>query len=85
MTTFALELPPALIEQIAQRAAAIVAEQQTSVAPRWLNTEQAARYIAASPGRVHDLVQLRKLSPRRDGRRLLFRSSDLDAYLEDGG
>jgi hypothetical protein len=28
-------------------------------------------------------VQLGKLEPRRDGRRLLFRRADLDAYLEE--
>ncbi|HEY4895403.1 MAG TPA: helix-turn-helix domain-containing protein [Solirubrobacteraceae bacterium] len=83
-TTIALDLPPELVEMIAQRAAEIVAEQvgaavQTSP---WLSTEQAADYIAAKPARVHDLVALGKLTPRRDGRRLLFKRGDLDAYLE---
>jgi excisionase family DNA binding protein len=70
------------IDAIAQRAAAICAHTQTSSTPTWLNTADAADYIAAKPGRVHDLVQLGKLQPRRDGRRLLFRRSDLDDYLE---
>jgi hypothetical protein len=30
---------------------------------------------------LDDLVQLRKIEPCRDGRRLLFRRADLDAYL----
>lgn len=51
-------------------------------APRWLNSEQAAEYLGCPRGRIHDLVQLRKLEPRRDGRRLLFKRDDLDAYLE---
>jgi excisionase family DNA binding protein len=78
-----IELPPELIEQIAQRAAQLVAERQAASASPWLNAEQAAEYIAAPVGRIHDLVQLRKLTPRRDGRRLLFRREDLDAYLEE--
>ena len=69
------------IDAIAQRAAALI-EQQPSTLPTWLNTTDAANYIAAKPGRVHDLVQLGRLQPRRDGRRLLFRRSDLDDYLE---
>jgi excisionase family DNA binding protein len=48
----------------------------------WLNAEQAAEHLACSAGRLYDLVQLGKLSARRDGRRLLFRRSDLDAYIE---
>ncbi len=48
----------------------------------WLDTKGAADYIAAKPGRIHDLVALGKLTPRRDGRRLLFARADLDAYLE---
>jgi hypothetical protein len=48
----------------------------------WLDTKGAADYIAAKPGRIHDLVALGKLIPRRDGRRLLFARRDLDAYLE---
>ena len=78
-----VSVPDELLEQIAQRAAAILAEQQPPSAPPWLSTDQAADYLACKPARIHDLVQLRKLEPRRDGRRLLFRREDLDAYLED--
>jgi excisionase family DNA binding protein len=69
-------LADALAPRLAERLA------QTSDGPRWLNTRQAADYLAAPVSRVHDLVQLRQLEPRRDGRRLLFRRDDLDAYLE---
>jgi excisionase family DNA binding protein len=83
-TTIALDVPPGLVETIARRAAEIVAEQVGAAvqASPWLSTEQAAAYIAAKPARVHDLVALGKLTPRRDGRRLLFKRSDLDAYVE---
>ena len=49
---------------------------------RWLNSDEAARYLGCPRSRIHDLVQLRKLQPTRDGRRLLFRRGDLDGYLE---
>jgi excisionase family DNA binding protein len=48
----------------------------------WLSTEDAARHLACSRDRLYDLVQLGKLKPRRDGRRLLFKLADLDSYLE---
>jgi excisionase family DNA binding protein len=50
--------------------------------PRWMNSDQAAEYLGCSRDRIHDLVQLRKIEARRDGRRLLFRCEELDAYLE---
>jgi excisionase family DNA binding protein len=81
MPGIAIDLPDELLEEIARRAAAIVSEHQSPVSP-WLDTKGAADYLACSPGRIHDLVQLAKLSPRRDGRRLLFNRADLDAYLE---
>jgi excisionase family DNA binding protein len=57
-------------------------DQRSPPSP-WLNAEEAARYLACSRGRLYDLVQLGKLEPRRDGRRLVFRRSDLDDYLEE--
>jgi excisionase family DNA binding protein len=70
------------LHEIAHQAAALVTAQQTPTPTPWLNTDEAAAYIAAKPGRVHDLVQLGRLTPRRDGRRLLFRRDELDTYLE---
>jgi excisionase family DNA binding protein len=66
------------LDEIARRAAAL----QPATASPWLDTKGAAEYVACTPDRIHDLVGLRKLTPRRDGRRLLFKRDDLDAYLE---
>jgi excisionase family DNA binding protein len=72
------------LDAIARRVAAILAEPvRDGDAGGWLDTKGAAAYLAASTGRIHDLVQLGALTPARDGRRLLFRRSDLDAYLEE--
>jgi excisionase family DNA binding protein len=81
----ALSLPPDVVELIAERAAEILAERQVttaSAASPWLSTAGAAEYMACTTGRVHDLVAARVLRPRRDGRRLLFKRDELDAYLE---
>jgi excisionase family DNA binding protein len=70
-------------EQFAAFAAA-VAEQLAGSQPTpddgWLNTAKAADYPGCSPDRLHDLVAQRALTHGRDGRRLLFRRSDLDRY-----
>ena len=79
---FEVALPADVVEVIARRAAELVAAGSSSSASPWLSTEQAAEYLAAKPARVHDLVALGRLTPRRDGRRLLFRRVDLDEYLE---
>ena len=80
--TLTLDVPAEMVEQIAQRAAEIVAARHTPTASPWLTTQGAAEHLACRTDRIHDLVQLGKLTPRRDGRRLLFRRADLDAYLE---
>lgn len=69
------------VEAIARRVAELVAVPDRPVAA-WVDAAGAAAHLATSPARIYDLVQLRKLEPRRDGRRLLFRIEDLDAYLE---
>ena len=70
------------VEAIAQRVAQLIAPVPVH-APVWVDAAGAAEHLATSRARIHDLVGLRKLAPRRDGRRLLFRVADLDAYLED--
>ena len=47
----------------------------------WLGVQGAARYLACPVSRIYDLVSLGRITPHRDGRRLLFRRSDLDAAL----
>jgi excisionase family DNA binding protein len=78
--TVDLRLTPDQLDALADAVAARL--QPAPAGTPWLDTEQAADYLAAKPSRIHDLVGLGKLAPRRDGRRLLFKRSDLDAYLE---
>jgi excisionase family DNA binding protein len=80
-----IELPDTLLEEIARRAAELIAERQTPAASPWLDTKSAAEYLCCGTDRIHDLTQLGKLTPRRDGRRLLFKRGDLDDYVEAGG
>jgi excisionase family DNA binding protein len=83
-TALLAELDEDALEVLADRLAPLLAARLNAEEPTspWLNAEDAARYLACSRDRLYDLVQLGKLEPRRDGRRLLFKRTDLDAYLE---
>lgn len=48
----------------------------------WLTADQAAAHLGCKRDRIYDLVQIGRLTPRRDGRRVLFKRADLDRYLE---
>jgi excisionase family DNA binding protein len=49
----------------------------------WLNADQAATYIgAAGRERIYDLARQGDIPVHRDGRRLLFRPSEIDNYIE---
>lgn len=74
-----LELTDDQLDALAMRVAAIL---DSSPPSPWLDAAGAAEYLSTSRDRIHDLVALKKLTPRRDGRRLLFKREDLDAYVE---
>jgi hypothetical protein len=76
-----LDVPPEIFEAIAQRAAEIVRAAQGPSSTRWLDSKAAAEHLCCTTARIHDLVALGKLIPRRDGRRLLFDRAELDAYI----
>ncbi len=78
-----LDIPEELVEQIARRAADLVAERQpsTELSP-WVSAPEVADRLRCDRDRIYDLISLGKLTPRRDGRRVLLHRDDLDAYLE---
>jgi excisionase family DNA binding protein len=76
------ELDDEALAELAERLVPLIAARLVpSGESPWLNAADAARHLACSRGRLYDLVQVGRLEPRRDGRRLLFRRDDLDAYL----
>ena len=84
MSAFALTLPPefmaeladALVEQLEQRGLRSPGEPEP-----WISAEQAAEYMAKPLSRVYDLAAKHGLPHGRDGRSVLFRRSEIDAYL----
>ena len=81
-----LEVPPALVDEIVQRVADLIEQREGSVPEPWVTVQDAAAHLACKPQRVYDLCSRRdesRLPHRKDGSRLLFRLSELDAYLEN--
>lgn len=81
----AVALPPAFVEAVAARVAEILAERQGSAPEAWIGVEEAAAHLACGRSRVYALVSAGRIPFAKDGSRLLFRRSELDAWLAAGG
>jgi excisionase family DNA binding protein len=81
----ALDVPGEVVEQIAQRAAAIVVEHEAPSASPWLTVGEAAEYLRCPKSRVYSLVSARRIPFVKDGSRTLFSRGELDAWLHNGG
>jgi len=82
----AVALPDELLETIAERAADILAER-TGTVDSWLTVAEAAEHLRCPKSRVYSLASTRpaRIPVHRDGSRLLFRRSELDAWVVGGG
>jgi excisionase family DNA binding protein len=80
-----LSVPDELFEAIAERAAALVLARLDAEPEPWLGVDEAARYLACTPSRIYALKSANRIPHRKDGSRLLFRRSELDAWLDEGG
>jgi excisionase family DNA binding protein len=84
VTGFVLSVTPDLIDAIARRVAELLDPSPRSQdGEPWIGVVAAAGHLACKPQRIYDLVSQRRLPFRRDGRRVLFRRSDLDGYLAE--
>jgi excisionase family DNA binding protein len=81
-----LAVPAELIELVADRAAELVAERLAAAAPDpWIGVAQAADHLACPRSRVYALVSAGRLPHAKDGSRLLFKRSELDRWVLEGG
>ncbi len=86
MNDLALQLPDELLEQIAQRAAAILADRQPAEkAEGFMDVAGAAAFLACPVSRIYSLTSAGRLPVHRDGSRLLFDRGELRAYVAAGG
>jgi hypothetical protein len=81
--TVTVELPAELVEQVAQRAAELVAERVALAPEPWLTVEGAAEHMALSVSQVYSLCSARRTNGFpvvKEGSRSYFRASELDAW-----
>jgi excisionase family DNA binding protein len=93
MTGFQIDLPDALLEQFAQRVAAILQVQQETTCSRpglsgspgrWLTVAEAAEYLRCAPQRIYDHRSSGRLTRHGDGARALVDRHELDHLIEGG-
>lgn len=78
------EFPPELVEVVAERAAELLASR-VEAADHWMTTTEAANYLRCPLSRVYALTSASRIPFHRDGSRLLFRRSELDVWVKQGG
>jgi excisionase family DNA binding protein len=73
------------LAELAERLAPLVAEIIEGAASPWLDAREAADYLRCPVSRVRRLTMTGDLPTHRDGRRVLYRRSELDAFIAAGG
>lgn len=81
----AISLPSEFVEAVAVRVAELLADRQRVVAEPWIGVEEAAAHLACGRSRLYALTSANRIPHRKDGSRVLFRVSELDAWLSAGG
>jgi excisionase family DNA binding protein len=81
----AFDLPSDVLNQIAERAARLIAQGKAGAPEPWIGVDQAAEHLACPKSRVYRLVSRRAIPFEKDGARLLFKRSVLDAWVSAGG
>lgn len=82
-STIALTLPEEALHQLAQLVAHLLRAAAPATEP-WITTEEAAEHIGCNRDRIYYLVAANRIPHRKEGTRLMFRRSDLDAWIQDG-
>jgi excisionase family DNA binding protein len=80
-----IKVPSQVIETVVEGVATLLAERLEPNPEAWVGVDQAAAHLACPKSRIYDLVSARRIPHERDGSRLLFRRSDLDAWVTSGG
>lgn len=77
-------LSPEAVELIAARAAELVAERNGAAEP-WIGVQQAADHLGCGTSRIYTLISAKRIPHEKDGSRVVFKASDLDAWVRSGG
>jgi len=78
-----LDVSAEFIERVAERAAELLASRVN--VDEWLSVQEAAHYLRCPRSRIYALTSAKRIPHHHDGSRLLFRRSELDAWVLAGG
>gem|GEM_PF-1517918 len=82
-----VELSPEQVEQIAERAAELVASRlprQDQPRSPYFTVPEAAEYLRTKRQRIDDLLSLGRLTRVKDGGRTLIARAEIEAYVRAG-
>jgi excisionase family DNA binding protein len=86
MSALVLDLPDELVDVLAERVAARLANRQSGEGGGWLRgAERIADYIDSPRSRVYALVSAGRIPVHRDGSALIARKAELDDWIQSGG
>lgn len=77
-----LLVPDDLVDAIARRVVELLPTSQTTEDDPWLDVEEAAERLRCPTSRIYDLKSQQRLRWAKDGSRLIFRRSWVDAVPE---
>ncbi len=84
-TRLEVSVPADLVDAIATRAAELAADMVAARPEPWIGVDAAAAFLACPRSRIYSLVSARRIPHCHDGSRVLFKASDLDQWVRDGG
>jgi excisionase family DNA binding protein len=88
MAAVRVDIGEELVEQIARRAAQLLAEQAEPAGAEddgYLDVSGAAGFLACPKSRIYSLASLGRIPHYHDGSRLLFDRAELREYVRGGG
>ena len=77
-----LTLPPEAMQVLAERLAELL--QAAPRSEEWVGVDDAARHIGCNRNRIYYLVSNNRIPHHHEGRRVMFRRSELDDWLTSG-
>jgi excisionase family DNA binding protein len=83
MDDVSIPLPTSVVDLIIERTMQRL-EGSAFKAEPWVGVDQAAAHLCCKRQRIYDLVSRRTIPHRKEGTRLLFKLSHLDAWIESG-
>ncbi len=83
MSDLSLTFPEELVTAIAAKVVELIDQRAVNAREPepWISVDEAAAYIGKPKSRLYQLAAANEIPHGRDGRSILFRRSELDAYL----